>query len=272
MKSRLPCIALLLAGGLAVNCKAGYLFTYQDSAGNVIGFTEPTLQPLGSTSSFLFDKNSVNSFVFQGNAPSTCEGLGSLNTGCTGLANSTSLGHAVFPNGSFTAPGVFSGSNGATVDILQYPGYLFTYQDSNGNILAFSEPTLQSSGSTNQFLFSTAGVTSFSFTGNTTSCGALGSITAIGCTQLNNSLATSTVFPAGSFSSVGTFSSGGATVNVVQATPAPEPRTPVLFLLALIVAGAFYRRLLYCNLRDLVAARDRFRAVLRMADAVENMS
>jgi hypothetical protein len=271
MKSRLPCIALLLAGGLA-NCKASYLFTYQDSAGNVIGFTETTLQPSGATSSFLFDKNSVSSFVFQGNAPSSCEGLGSLTTGCTGLANSTSLGHAVFPNDSFTAPGVFSGSNGATVDIVQYYGYLFTYQDSNGNILAFSEPTLQSSGGTNQFLFSTGAVTSFSFSGNTNSCGALGSINPIGCTQLNNSLASATVFPAGSFSSVGTFTSEGATVNVVQATHTPEPCTAVLLSLAVIVAAAFYRRRWYRNLRGLVAAHNQFRPCSEWPDGVENMT
>jgi PEP-CTERM motif len=245
MKSRLACIALLLAGGLAVNCKADYLFTYQDSAGNVIGFTEPTLQPSGVTTNFLFDKNSVNSFVFQGNAPSSCDGLGSLATGCTGLTNANALAHAVFPNGSFSSTGVFSGTNGAAVDIVQYSGYLFTYQDSNGDILAFSEPTLQPSDSTSQFLFSTAGVTSFSFWSNTSSCGALGSINGIGCTQLNNSLATSTVFPAGWFSSVGKFTGDGATVNIVQATATPEPSTAALFLLALALAGAFCRRQWY---------------------------
>lgn len=245
MKSRISCIALLVAGGLAVQCKADYLFAYQDSAGNVIGFSEPTLQASGQTNSFLFDKNSVNSFVYQGEAPSTCEGLGSLSTGCTGLANSNSLGHAVFPNDSFTAPGVYSGSNGATVDILQYSGYLVTYQDANGNILAFSEPTLESSDSTNQFLFSTGGVTSFLFASDTNTCGALGSINAIGCTQLNSSLVAATVFPAGSFSSVGTFTSGGATVNIVPATAAPEPRTALLVLLGVVVGGVFYRQKWY---------------------------
>ena len=240
MKLRLSCIALLVTGGLAVHCKADYLFTYQDSAGDVIGFSEPALASSGQTASFLLDKNSVGSFVYQGEAPSTCEGLGSLSTGCTGLANSTSLVHAVFPNDSFTAPGVFTGTNGATVNILQYSGYLFTYQDANGNIVAFSEPTLESSGSTSQFLFSTGGVTNFSYASDTNSCGALGSITAIGCTQLNSSLAAATVFPAGSFSSVGTFTSGGATVDIVPATPAPEPRATVLVLLALIVGGVFY--------------------------------
>jgi hypothetical protein len=258
MKSRLACIALLVAGGLAVHCKADYLFTYQDGTGDVIGFTEPTLQPSGSTTSFLFDKNSVNSFVFQGEAPAVCEGLGSLSTGCTGLANATSLVRAVFPNDSFIAPGVFSGSGGAKVDILQYSGYLFAYQDSKGDILAFSEPTLQSSGSANQFLFSTGGVTNFSFSGNTATCGALGSLTGIGCTQLNNSLATATVFPAGSFSSVGTFTGGGATVDIVKATAAPEGRTAVLLLLSLIVTGAFYRRQWHSNLRAFVTTHNRF--------------
>jgi hypothetical protein len=250
MKSRLQGIALLVAGGLAVQCKADYLFTYQDSSGDVIGFTESTLQPSGGTTSFLFDKNSVSSFVFQGEAPAVCEGLGSLSTGCTGLANATSLVHSVFANGSFTAPGVFSGSGGATVDILQYSGYLFTYQDSNGNILAFSEPALESSGSTNQFLLATGGVTSFSFSGDTTSCGAVGSITAIGCTDLNNSLATANIFPAGSFSCVGTFTSGGATVDIVQATATPEAGTALLVPLALIVVGAFCGRKWCRNLRD----------------------
>ncbi len=260
MNSRLTCLALLLAGALALNCKASYLFTYQDSAANLIGFTEPTLQPSGETSTFLFDKNSVSAFVFNGDAPAACEGLASLNTGCTGLVNSISLGHALFPNGSFTAPGVFNGSNGATVDILQYSGYLFTYEDTNGNILAFSEPTLQSSGGTNQFLFSTGGVTSFSFSGNTHSCGALGSINPIGCTQLNNSLAETSLFPAGSFSSVGTFTGEGATVNIVQATPTAEPGTALLFLLGLISAGVFYRKQLYRTLCGLVATHNRLRA------------
>ena len=237
MKLHLPCIALLLAGGLAAQGKADYLFTYQDGIGDVIGFSEPTLQASGATTSFLFNKNSVSSFVFQGEAPAVCEGLGSLATGCTGLANATTLVHSLFPNGSFIAPGVFRGAGGATVDIVQYSGYLFTYQDTNGNILAFSEPTLQASGSTNQFLFSTGGVTNFSFTGNTTGCGALGSITGIGCTQVNNLLSTATVFPVGSFSSVGTFTGGGATVNIVPATVAPEPRTVGLLLLALTVGG-----------------------------------
>jgi len=241
MKLRLPCIALLVAGGLAVQCKADYLFTYQDSAGDVIGFSEPALQPSGTETGFLFDKNSVSGFVFDGEAPSTCGGLGSLDTGCTGLVNSSSLVHSLFPNGSFTAPGVFSGSNGATVDIIKYSGYLFTYQDTSGNILAFSEPTLQSGGSTNQFLFSTGGVTSFTFSGDTTACGALGSVTGIGCTQLNNSLATADVFPVGSFSSVGTFTGEGATVNIVQAAATPEPRTALPFPLALIAGGLLYR-------------------------------
>lgn len=253
MTPSLRCLTLLLACGLAMTCKADYLFTYQDNAGNVIGFSEPTLQPSGSATKFLFDKNSVNSFVFQGNAPSTCGALGSLDTGCTALTNSTGLGAALFPNGSFSSPGVFSGSNGATVDITQYSGYLFTFQDAKGNILAFSEPTLQSSASTNQFLFSTAGVTSFSFSSDAFSCGALGSTVPIGCTELNNSLGGTTVFPAASFSTVGSFSSGGATANIVQATATPEPATAALFPLALILAGAFRRRQLSGSIKALAA-------------------
>jgi len=242
MKLRLQFIALLVAGAFAVQCKADYLFTYQDSSGDVVGFNEPTLQPAGQETSFLFDKNSVSGFVFGGNAPSTCGALGSLNTGCTGLVNSSSLVDALFPNGSFNAPGVFSGSNGATVDIIPYSGYLFTYQDTSGNILAFSEPTLQSSGSTNQFLFSIGGPSSFTFSGDTGACGAIGAVNGIGCTQLNGSLATAVLFPIDSFSSVGTFTGGSATVNIVHASATPEPRTTLLFPPALIVGGFLYWR------------------------------
>lgn len=249
MKLRLSCIAFLIACGLAANCKASsYLFTYQDSSGNVVGFTEPALEPSGQTSSFLFDKNSVSSFVFAGNAPAACGAIASLDTGCTSLSNLNPLVYSLFPNGSFSAPGVYNGSNGATVDIVPYSGYLFTYDDSNGNILAFSEPTLQSSGSTSQFLFSTAGVTSFSFSGDTNACGAIGSLSPIGCTELNNWLGIT--FYGGAFSRVGSFSSGiaflngTATVNIVQATATPEPGTAALFPLALMVTGGFcvYRR------------------------------
>ena len=246
MTTRIAYFALLIAGGMAVPGKADYLFTYQDSSGNVIGFTEATLEPSGTASSFLFDQNGVTNFAFDGVAPGACEGLGALANGCTGLANSTGLAYSIFANDVFTAPGVYKGTNGGTVDITQYSGYLFTYQDSQGNILAFSEPTLQISGSTSQFLFSTAGVTSFSFSGNTNTCGAIGSVNPIGCTQLNNTFADETVFPAGSFSTVGTFSSSGTTVNIVAAADppvtTPEPATALVFPAAAVMWGVFFGR------------------------------
>jgi hypothetical protein len=147
----------------------------------------------------------------------------------------------VFPNDSFISPGVYSGSNGATVDIVQYSGYLFTHQDSTGNILVFSESTLQPSGGASQFLFSTLGVTSFSFSSDTTSCGALGSVNGIGCTVVNNSLAEAILFPQGSFTSVGMFTGAEASVHIVQSTATPELRTLVLALVS-IAAGLFYSR------------------------------
>jgi hypothetical protein len=246
MTTRLACFAFLIAGGLAVQCKADYLFTYQDSSGNIIGFTEATLQPSGTVTSFLFDQNGVTNFAFNGIAPGSCEGLGALANGCTGLADSTGLAYSIFADDVFTAPGVYSGTNGGTVDITQYSGYLFTYQDSQGNILAFSEPTLQISGSTSQFLFSTAGVTSFSFSGNTNSCGAIGSLNPIGCTQVNNTFADDTIFAGGAFSTVGTFTSSGTTVNIVAAVDppvsTPEPSTAMAFPLAATLGALVFGR------------------------------
>lgn len=238
------CIALLAGVALAAQGKADYLFTYQDSAGNIVGFSEPTLQASGATSTFLFDENGVTGFVFDGNKPSTCEGLASLATGCTGLATSTSLGHALFSAGSFTSTGTFSGTNGAVVNIVQYSGYLFAYQDQKGNILAFSEPTLQSSGTTNSFLFSTGGLIDFSFSGTAPSaCGAIGSLTT-GCTSLSGNTFSSlySSFAPGSFSTTGTFDGSTATVDIVKATAAPEPATLALVSMALVIAGALRRR------------------------------
>jgi len=242
MTLRFACIALLAAAGVAVPCKADYLFAYQDSAGNVIGFSEPALQTAGTATNFLFDQNSVTNFAWGGVAPSVCEGVASLSTACTGLASATSLLDAFFPNNSFTAPGLYDGTNGAMVDIVQYTGYLFTYQDSQGKILAFSEPTLQSSGSPTQFLFTTGNVSSFAFAGNTNTCGLIGSLTPFGCTEVNGAFGDNTLFPANSFSSVGTFTSSGTTVNIVQATDTPEPPTALLFPLPFLAGALFLRR------------------------------
>ncbi len=237
MKSCLPCLALFAAAAFAVQCKADFLFTYQDASGNLVGFTEKTLQSTGSTSTFLFDKNAVSGFEFGGQAPSVCGALASLKTACTGLANATSLVNALFPNDSFLSPGTFAGSNGATVDIIPFSGYLFTYQDSNGNILAFSEPTLEPSGSENSFLFSTGGITAFSFMSNTGGCGAVGSVVGFACTDVNNNLGIASIFPLGSFTTTGTFGSASATVNIVQATAAPEPGALAVLTIAFLAIG-----------------------------------
>ncbi len=244
MNTRPLALAFLAVAAFAAHAKADYLFTYKDTAGDVVGFTETSPQAAGQITNFLFDVNSVSGFVFNGNVPSECLGLASLQTGCTALQNKTGFDRALFPGGSFTTPGTFAGTNGAQVSILQYTGFLFTYQDVNGNVLAFSEPTLQISGTTNQFLFATAGVTNFTFNGAAPSACGIIAARDLGCTGVTGTpvLPFESFFTAGSFLAPGTYNGDGATVNIVQATATPEPAPLAAVALVLIGIGLLRRK------------------------------
>ncbi len=244
MKTHSFALAFLAVAAFAAHAKADYLFTYSDTAGDVVGFTETSPQAAGQVTNFLFDLNNVAGFVFNGNVPSECLGLASLQTGCTALQNNTGFDRSLFPGGSFTTPGTFIGTNGAQISILQYTGFLFTYQDVKGDIVAFSEPTLQPSGDVNQFLFATAGVTNFTFNGLAPSACGIIAARDLGCTGVSGTTFDTfeSFFPAGSFLTPGTFNGDGATVNIVQATATPEPAPLAAVATALVVAGLIRRK------------------------------
>ncbi len=237
---------------------ADYLVTYADTSGNMLGFVETSLQNSALQSNFLFSTPGISAFSFDGIAPSFCPlPNGGSTTAFFGGCAAVQTGvfaqvFSIYDANVFDNAGTFSSTGGtaATIQVSQFSGYLFIYQDAGGHFLAFSEDTPDPSGTRSSFLFASPGISAFSFDGSAPSFCPLpngGSTTAFfgGCAAVQTGVFAQVFssYDANVFDNAGTFSSDGsggenATVQIVAAsTPEPLPLfTSTLGMLLLAAA------------------------------------